>query len=454
MPAESNFDGIEHRVAVIEPSSRKVLMCELSGTLRLPRVVVSAKTRPARQLCNELKRSWGIAVLILDDLGTSTPTCLAAELLSSQGASAFLRVNATEIPNGELSDEEQLYLLKVLADQGTGPFSHIGWIDEAIGWIEETTGLKPCAKEDIEQYNAGATSTLVRFPVNSRSSYWLKATGVRHAHELRLTHLLSDITPDCLPRFLNDKPEWNAWLTTGAGRSLAAMPTEPNELLRLLGTAVETLAKLQTKTAAMEAELLQAGAFDQRLSVLCNQAHLLFDHVTEAMALQISTKAPKLGPRRLSEIRRTFEDTCTWLEYQALPATILHNDMNLGNLAFTESGCHLLDWAEGYVGHPLVTLQHLLLLNPIVDTDTKASVNRVLKHRYSLVMREVCDPSLLEAAFRLMPLVAAASALYGRGDWLQSNASPSTARFAYSRMLARCMDRAVTEMSPQEALWH
>jgi hypothetical protein len=451
MPAETNFDGIEHRVAVIEPSSRKVLMCEANGTLRFPRVVVSPKARPARQLCAELKRLWGIAVLILDDLGSSTPTCVAAELLSSQGASAFLRVNATEIPNGEISDEGQLDLLKVLEDQGRGPFSHIGWIDEAMAWIEETTGLKPCAKEDLEQYNAGATYTLVRFPVDSGNSYWLKATGVRHAHERRLTHLLSDIAPDCLPRFLNDKPEWNAWLTTGAGHSLAAMPTEPKELLRLLGAAVETLAKLQTKTAEMEAELLQAGAFDQRLSVLCNQAHLLFEHVTEAMALQISTKATKLPPKRLGEIRRIFEDTCTWLESQALPTTILHNDMNLGNLAFADNGCHLLDWAEGYVGHPLVTLQHLLLLNPIVDTGTKASVNRILKHRYSHAMREVCDPSLLESSFRFMPLVAATSALYGRGDWLQSDTTHSTTRHAYSRMLARYMDRAVTELSLQEA---
>jgi Phosphotransferase enzyme family len=454
MRTESNHDGIEHRVVVIEPSSRKVLMYEANGTLRLPRVVISPQTRPARQLCIELKSLWGIAVLILDYLGTSTPTCVAAELLSSQGASAFLRMNAREIPNNELSDEEQIYLLQVLADEGIGPFSRIGWIDEAIAWMDETTGLSPCAKEDIEQYNAGATSALVRLPVNSGSSHWLKATGVRHGHELRLTHLLSDIAPECLPRFVNAKPEWNAWLAMSAGHALAAMPTEPNVLVRLLGAAVETLAKLQAKTVGKEAELLQAGAFDQRLSIMCNQAHLLFDHVTEAMALQVSTKVPKLEPKRLGEIRRIFEDTCMWIDSQAMPATIIHNDMNLGNLAFTENGCHLLDWAEGYVGHPLVTLQHLLLLNPIVDTSTKASVNRVLKLRYSLVMREVCDPSLLDSAFRLMPLLAAVSALFGRGDWLQSDAPHSTARHAYSRMLARYMDRAVTELSLQEAPCH
>jgi hypothetical protein len=451
MPAESNFDGIEHRVAVIEPSSRKVMMCELNGTLRLPRVVVSPKTRPTRQLCNDLKRSWGIAVLILDDLGISTPTCVAAELLSSQGASAFLRVNATEIPNSELSDEEQICLLKVLADKGTGPFSHIGWIDEAIEWIKQVTELMPCAKENIEQYNAGATSTLIRFPVNSGGSVWLKATGGRHAHELRLTHLLSDIASNCLPQVLSQKPEWNAWLTMSTGHSLAALPTGPNELLQHLGAAVETLARLQVKTSGKEAELLEVGAFDQRLPILCNQAHLLFDHVAEAMALQTSTKAAKLAPSRLAEIRNIFEDTCMWLESRVIPTTILHNDMNLGNLAFADNGCHLLDWAEGCVGHPLVTLQHLLLLNPIVDTSTKASVNRILKHRYSLSMREVCDPSLLESAFRFMPLVAAASALYGRGDWLQSDTTHSTARHAYSRMLARYMDRAATELSLQES---
>lgn len=454
MQTTANLEGIVHRVIVIDPSSRKVLMLESDGRLRLPRVTIAPKARPARQLCRTLQSLWGIRVLVLDSFGRPSAPCVAAELLESPNTSALRTVNATEISNDDLSDEERFHLSTLLSDDESGPFARIGWIEEAIDWIEDTTGLRPCTKLEVEQLNAGATFALVRFPANSGHSYWLKATCVPHDHELRLTHLLSDLSPGCVPKFLNAKPEWNAWLTISDAQSIAAMPTESDELLRLLGVAVETLATLQVNTVGKESALLEAGAFDQRLSIMRDQAHLLFEHVTEAMAFQTSTKAPKLGPNRIGEIRRVFEDTCMWVESQAIPTTILHNDMNLGNLAFTESGCQLLDWAEGCVGHPLVTLQHILLLNPIDDPRTKAWVNRALKDRYSLTMRGVCDPSLLELGFQFMPLLAAASALYGRGDWLHSDASRSTTRYAYSRMLARYMDRAVTELSLQEAPCH
>lgn len=455
MTAPIHFESIEYRVVVVVPASRKVLMCRSNGSLGLLRVTIPVKARPARHLCRALRSIWGLSVLILDHLASSSP-CVVAELIDGRNSWSFHPVDIAEIPSTELSDEERAFLTKLLAGEGTAPCARIGWIDEAIGWIVQTTGQRPCPKDEIEQFNAGGPFALLRFPMLTGNSYWLKATGGTNAHERRLTQVLSDLASDSLPKFLSAKATWNAWLTVSQAQSLSAMPTELNELLELLGAAVETLASLQTKTAGKESVLLEAGAFDQRLSAMRGQAGALFDHVAEAMALQTSTKAPKLKPQRVVEIQRVFEDACRWAESHAIPETIIHNDMNLGNLAFTEHkhSCQLLDWAEGCVGHPLVTLEHLLLLNPIAEPHTRSLVNRALKDRYRFAMREVCDPSAIEEGFRFAPLLAAASTLYGRGAWLLSGTPCTESRYAYSRMLARYMDRAATDLSLQEASCH
>jgi hypothetical protein len=54
----------------------------------------------------------------------------------------------------------------------------------------------------------------------------------------------------------------------------------------------------------------------------------------------------------------------------------------------------------------------------------------------------MCDPEDLEEGLVYMPILAAASALYGRGDWLTTSQRGQTHRQAHARCLARHMDRA------------
>jgi len=53
-----------------------------------------------------------------------------------------------------------------------------------------------------------------------------------------------------------------------------------------------------------------------------------------------------------------------------------------------------------------------------------------------------------------MPILAAASTLYGRGDWLHSPRRNDPRRQSYARSLARHMDRAAREPRLLEALCH
>jgi hypothetical protein len=60
-------------------------------------------------------------------------------------------------------------------------------------------------------------------------------------------------------------------------------------------------------------------------------------------------------------------------------------------------------------------------------------------------MNEVCNTDALNQSIVCMPLLAAASALYGRGDWLGLPLPDEPQRQAWIRTLARQMERAARE---------
>jgi hypothetical protein len=318
--------------------------------------------------------------------------------------------------------------------------------------VESTTGHNLNPKSGVEQYNAGGAFTLLHLSMEGEQSYWLKATGAPNSHERQMTRLLSTLCPSSLPRIVAEKTEWNAWLMTGGAWGLTSLPTDPDGLVRLLGQAVQSLAELQVKTVGRESLLFGAGAFDQRLGVIQNNANELFTYIAEAMSLQTSTKVPRIGAGRLKEMRDILEKLCDHVERLDIPSSILHGDMNLGNLAFTEDHCQFIDWCEGYVGHPLVTFQHLLLLNPVEDLTVKAQVDEALKEIYGAAMSTVCDSGHLAESFVYMAFLAAASALYGRGNWISKDLRNDSRHLGYQRSIARHMDRAAREPAFLEAL--
>jgi hypothetical protein len=451
---EPNLDEIEYRVVLVDPGSRKILVHTEGPAFHLLRMSILAGTRVARQLRTELLRQWGIGVVILDFLSVSegsTP-CVVAELLTSNNPVHFPAMHETEISDNELSEQERTHLLRLLGDEATSPFCRIGWMEEAVAWVECATGQRLCREAGVEQHNAGGAFTLLHLSMESGVSYWLKATGAPNTHERQMTRLLSTLCPPCLPRIVAEKPEWNAWLTTGEACGLTSLPTDPEDLVQLLGKAVLSLAELQKETVGRESSLLSAGALDQRLDVIRRNADGLFAYVAEAMSLQTSTKVPQIGAGRLKEMQKILQRVCDHVESMDIPPTVIHGDMNLGNLVFTADRCQFIDWSEGYVGHPLVTLQHLLLLNPIEDLAVKAWVSDTLKEIYGAAMSTVCDLQHLTEGFACMAFLATASTLYGRGNWPSGDLRRDTRHLGYARTVARHMDRSAREPAFLEAL--
>jgi len=437
----------EYRVAMIDPASGAVLTVKNpNGAAHLPRIQIPANTRVTEYLLKAIQTAWKVRAVVLDYLQSEDGywRCAVLELLPGKAPTALCPMDIHEIAD-DFSDGERASLLSLLGDASTSFLSHMGWIYEAVAWVEKVTGERIRSIFEVEQLNAGARFALVRLPMRSGRSYWLKATGEPNTHEQPITLYLSELCPSHLPEVLAVDPVWNAWIMPDKRITHGQLPTSPRDRLQLLQCAVTAIAEVQRHTAGREADLLAAGAFDQRLNILRADSELLFENIGEAMALQTSTKVPRIHESRLHELNSVFDATCEFVQTLGIPNTILHGDLHAGNVLCGADGCQFIDWCEAYVGHPLVTLQHLLLLNSPEDAQLKSTWDQELIERYQMVMNEVCERSALEQGVLCMPLIAAASTMYGRGAWIRSPLVSIPHQLARIRTLARHMDRAAQE---------
>jgi hypothetical protein len=240
----------------------------------------------------------------------------------------------------------------------------------------------------------------------------------------------------------------------GEATALSQWPQEPFRLFALLESAVESMAQLQLRTQGQSLTLLNAGAFDQGMQSFLRRSHEIFDYLQESMSLQTSTRAHKLGKTRLLEMRAIFDQTCERMESLGIGKSIVHGDLNTGNVLTGIGHCQFIDWCEAYLGNPLVSLQHLLLLNRVGSLELREFVSEILKSRYLNVWASECDPEVMRQGLVYMPMLAIASTLYGRGDWLDSPLRHDSRRRSYARSLARYMDSASREPAFAEALCH
>lgn len=439
--APTKVEGNAYRIVLFDPRSRCVLMRYDDFELRLIRIVTPPNSRVTKNLYDSLRACWGVRALIVDFLGPTPRSVAFAELLAPDMGPSFIKVNPESIASDELSTEERADLTAIL-DGAQLPVASCGWIDEAMNWVSDKVGCPLRPKHMLKQFNSGSGFTLLQISGDDDSRYWLKATGVPNRHERKLTHLLCRLSPDCLPAWLGERNDWNAWLTRGDATSLEKLPTDPTEVERLLGAAVDSLARIQAGAADDQVSLLNHGAFDQRLPALKAAAAPLFEFVAVAMSHQTSTRAPRIPVGRLNELRTLFLEACEHAESLRIPSTILHGDMNLGNIAFQDGTCRFLDWAEGYVGYPLIALQHLLLLNPIETPSVRLAVNERLCRRYCLILASSCQMDSLTKGLSSMAVIAAGSAMYSRGLWLQEAFTHEDRRFSRVRTIARYMDAA------------
>jgi hypothetical protein len=437
------METTEYRCAIVRPLSHDVLVFADAGRYRLPWVQIPRAARPAQEVPRAIKAKWGLNIFVLEVWMTQEGIgpCAVAELLKSKRAKPLRGVPLKQLMTSELLEEEYRRVQLLIEGGQRSPFSHLGWIDEAIAWMESATGRTFRSRGNIDQWNAGEGFALLTARSDDGRQYWLKATGEPNMHEFGITRFLWELCPDFLPKLVADRKDWNAWLIEHAGDPLPDPPS-----LSELVSAARRMAQLQLLTIGETDELLALGAFDQRLPALRSHIDVVIAYLIEAMARQTSTKAAPLSRGRLLGLGEILRDGCFRLEALHIPDALIHNDLNVGNILSDGTNCVFTDWCEAAVGNPFIVCERLCQLNPC----HRESVQAVYRHCWS---DRLSIPNI-EEALAVMPLLAIYAYLYGRGAWPRQTESTSPQFESYARSLARHMDRVARDTSLLEALCH
>lgn len=437
-----------HQCRLVLLQAGSILARTDDGRLQLPSVTIPQHARLADELQKAVQQIWHVTAIILTDLPNATNGIRTAvvQVCSNEACDGMTPAKLNDIDEAELRPEARGLVERILAGvQEPGqPFLRLGWEEEAKAWLQSEVGLKASSKLNLRQFNASGSFSLVKFATEDGATFWMKATGDPNRHEFHVTRRLAELCPDFLPPQIAERKDWNAWLMADAGlpRTSWSLPD--------LRQAVCSMAAMQKRTLGRVHELLATGASDFRLGTLRDHIPDLFNYLDGAMLKQVSTKVPRIERVRLREMEIMLGDCCLRMEVLGIPDTLLHNDINSGNILFKGERCVFTDWCEAGVGNPFLSFQLLSLLQPRGGDDWTAE----LRSSYTYCWIDSFDTSKAEQAYVLAPPLAILAYLYGRGSWLHSSRRYEPEFEGYARALARHLDRALQDPKLSEILCH
>jgi thiamine kinase-like enzyme len=446
-------DHLSYRLILILSPTRQLLGIRHAEGFSLGRVIVPRWTRQAEQLAKAIRAKWQLNVIILDTLPEelSGEACAVVEVRPDSGAVAlshFAAIDPADLSSAEFTEDERMVITSILSGErhSQGPFSRIGWFDEAQAWIRDAVGDRRVTfTKDVRQLNASARFALVRFETDEGTAYWLKAAGESDQREWRVTAALARMFPHYLPPLVAERKDWSAWVMEDAGA-----PVDENLIAPALEQAVVALAELQKSSLDHLDDLSAAGARDARIAVLQEHLEAIFDYLDKAMATQTSTKAMPLSSQELHELKHALRRACRTMESLCIPSSLVHGDINLGNVLLKNSQCRFIDWREAGIGNPFLTFYQLMAHIVRVDPSAQTWVPH-LEERYKTQWLDHLSSSQINQATTIAPLLTILSCLYSGGEWLRSSRRDAPEVQSYARSLGRRMYRAAQSL-PAEAL--
>ena len=349
----------EYRLVLVRFGSQAIWADPTDGALSLPRITIPRWARPTEQLQLAIEADRDLRTIVLDFLPSKMDfaPCAVVEIMSSETHDSLASASIDEIAAEEMTSEEREAIKAILDGNGSarGPFSRIGWIQEAMEWMRAEVGHDIVFTGDIHQFNAGGSFALARFRTQDGPAYWLKATGEPSVHEFYITKTLAKLCPEFLPRPIAAREDWNAWVMEDGGQSL-----RENLTLSALEKAVVALALLQQQSISRLSELRDCGCRDQGLNSILDHLDEIMAYLEEVAAQQTSTKAPRLGQEQLHRLARFLRDAFEHMRSLEIPDALVHGDLNLGNILFDGKRCVFIDWAEAYVGNPFLAFESLV----------------------------------------------------------------------------------------------
>lgn len=442
-----------YRLLLIEPRSRCVLAEEINLQWTLPRLAIPRWIRPAESLVSEIREQFGIQSIVLDELAApSLGSLMLAEVIQPETPvikGTFSWKPLSDLPDHEFLGTERSLVQNLLLNgaTGRGQFSRLGWLSEVLVWIARHTGLHPNQLVDIKQINASSSSSLIRIRSETGPVYWFKAITDEDLGEYDVTRALRVLFSDYLPTLLATHDAWRAWLMEDAGRPLDEMD---NVRPRLFESVAHHLAELQKASVSAVPILLDQGFSDHRISTLRATMPEIMTCLEEAVEVPDFGKHGYIRRGRVRELLQSFQEAAAKLEDSGIPDTLIHSDINTGNILIADGTCIFSDWSLAGVGNPFANFEQLRI-QVAQDYSAPAFHDRLLA-AYRRTWSTHLNSAQIQQAFSVVQPVAIAMYLNNRRDWFTSERLREPQFVRYARSMARQMDRAVREIQTREAI--
>jgi Phosphotransferase enzyme family len=321
------------------------------------------------------------------------------------------------------------------------PFTKPGWLSELLAWAQQQ--LAPLGVRltgSFAQLNASPRFSLIRLETDDASAVWFKATGEPNRHELPITCCIARFFPGHVPELLGVHAPWNGWLSREVPGSALHHETEPPSWLK----AAEDLARLQIASVANQIELLAGGCRDLRLPRLIDEIDPFVERMCRLMASQEKERPARLTDTELGILRDSLQRACSRLSELGLPDTLGHLDFNPGNVVVSPERTVFLDWAEGCVTNPLITIEYL---REHFQRTNNVQKTEALLAAYMRPWRNSISPDAFGKAMLLSPLVAVFAYAVGSHTWRSQEVLLKPSVAGYFRSLARRMYREAAHIA-------
>jgi hypothetical protein len=320
-------------------------------------------------------------------------------------------------------------------DSYRGPFARLGWFHELERWVqEEITPQGLLLSGRFCQLNAYPTFSLIRFETNG-PAFWFKAVGEPNQREYPITLALARFFPEFLPEIIATRPEWHGWVSRESEGGLLKVRSTPEAWK----TVARDLADLQIKSMSAGAHLLDLGALDMRTQSLADLVEPFFRALGDMMERH-NENPSVLAHKHICHLGTRIEDALAVLDDTNLSDTLGHLDINPGNIVCSPNGSVFLDWAEAFVGHPILTLEYLLEHSRRAFGQHHQWEAAVVE-AYSSRWRNLASKRAIHRAREVAPLAALFACAAGNGVWKDQGTllEPHTVRHLLN--LLRRMER-------------
>jgi len=437
---------------ILRDASSEILLSRRGGSFTLPQITIPIRQRTAKCISEQVLDAWHLRAICLFQAEGENSTQEANEnqymLLESRDLAwrppdGFDWISRDKLHTaldlaGEARAVQDILRRADAYNNGTvpGPFARFGWIDELLLWAEEPLGFHNLQLTgSFRQFNCGPSFTLIQLETN-HLPVWFKAVGEPNLREYCITIGLAHDHPRYLPAVIATKPEWNGWLMLDAG----GKRFDDGPKLEHWQDVAETLARLQLECLKEPERLLEIGCKDRRMAKTIEQIDPFLDTVNALMREQPCEPPQRLNQPELERLGTSLKDACRCLEHADIPDSILHGDFNPGNVLVGPNSCFFLDWAEGCIGPPFLTFEHLIAHLYRLDYGNSHS-EQELRRVYARCWADVLSNEQISQAMIVAPLIAVLWHALGSAVWQESRFMREGRIAKYLRSMARRMQK-------------